>query len=139
MSIKYLSHTADISIEVEAKTIQELFLLGLKGMGNILKTDCCDKTLQDDKSSITINVQSNDFTNLLIDFLSEVLSESYINNTIYCDFNSIEISDYRIKAELIGTHVESFDEEIKAVTYHEANVFLDKENKLWKTSIIFDI
>ena len=40
--------------------------------------------------------------------------------------------------KLSGTRINNFDEEIKAVTYHEANVIKNKKG-LWETCIIFDI
>ena len=138
MSIKYLPHTADVRMEIEAKTIQDLFKLSIKGMGNILKNDVCDVN-KDFDSKIQIQILSQDYTSLLIDFLSEVLSYSYINNNVYCTLNSIIINDYSIKSEVFGTYVDAFDEEIKAVTYHEANVLFDNVDKLWKTCVIFDI
>jgi len=49
MSIKYLSHTADIRMLIEAENLQDLFALGVKGMNNILKEAFCDKPFKIDK------------------------------------------------------------------------------------------
>ena len=137
MSIKYLSHTADIRMLIEAEDLQNLFTESIKGMSNILKEAFCDKTFKIGLKKM-IEVSAADHTNLLIDFLSDVLSNSYIENVIYCNAKIIEFSDHTIKAEISGMHVEVFDEEIKAVTYHEANI--KKNNKgFWETFIIFDI
>ncbi len=56
MSIKYLPHTADIRMEIEAKTLQGLFLFSVKGMGNILKNEFCKENKQDFESKIQIEV-----------------------------------------------------------------------------------
>ena len=138
MSIKYLPHTADIRMELVGKSIQELYTLAVKGMCDILKKDFCAQTNTFNKKAI-IETRASDYTNLLIDFLSEVLSNSYVEKSIFCKVNILELSEFKIKAEVIGSKVEMFDEEIKAVTYHEANLYRDEENQLWKTCIIFDI
>lgn len=137
MSIKYLSHTADIRMLIEAKTLKELFALGVKGMNTILKEDFCHLQNKFDVKKV-IETEASDTTNLLIDFLSEVLSNSYIENVIYCELHILHLTDSRIKAEALGTSIEGFDEEIKAVTYHEAHVHKN-EKALWETYIIFDI
>jgi SHS2 domain-containing protein len=137
MSINYHTHTADVMMLIEAKKLQDLFTEGVIGMSNILKESFCIKPQKIDKK-IIIRVLALDCTNLLIDFLSEVLTNSYVENLVFCRFEILEFSENKIVAELSGTHIEWFDEEIKAVTYHEANVIKNKKG-LWETSIIFDI
>ncbi len=137
MSIAYLSHTADIRMLVKAKTLEGLFRDAVKGMGNILKDDFCEQSHKVDYIEM-IEVQATDYTNLLIDFLSEVLSHSYIEHIVFWDIEIIKLSEFKIKAKLSGTQVDSYDEDIKAVTYHEANVIKSKQG-LWETYIIFDI
>ena len=138
MSIKFLPHTADLRMELEAKSLQELFVLAVKGMSEILKKDLCNQTSTFNKKAI-IETRASDNTNLLIDFLSDVLSISYVEQTIFCRVKILKFSYYIIKAEIMGSDIEMVDEEIKAVTYHEANVHQDIEDHLWKTYIIFDI
>lgn len=137
MSITYHSHTADIRMVVKAKTLEELFRLSVMGMSAILKENACDKFYKAD-NKITIEVAALDYTNLLIDFLSEVLSYTYIENAIFCEVNFLKFSGHTLKAEVSGMHIQQFDEEIKAVTYHEADVHKDTTSH-WRTGIIFDI
>lgn len=137
MSIEYRSHTADIRMLIQAKTLEGLFKDAVKGMGNILKENFCEQSHKIDYTEI-VEVQATDNTNLLIDFMSEVLSHSYIENVVFWDIVVIELSEFRIKAKLSGTQVEAYDEDIKAVTYHEANVMKNPQ-QFWETLIIFDI
>ena len=137
MSITYISHTADIRMLIKAKTLQILFKEALKGMGNILKESICNQPFYGDKK-LTINVKASGTTNLLIDFLSDVLSHTYIEHMVFCSINTMTLRNDTISAQLSGSRVEVYDEEIKAVTYHEANVIKNKEG-LWETIIIFDI
>ena len=137
MKVKYLPHTADIRMLIEGETLQKLYMAGVKGMANILKENSCDQT---DKfnSNTRIKISSLDDTNLLIDFLSDVLTHTYTNKTIYCKINILRLEKYNIEADVFGIKTNDFDEEIKAVTYHEAEVKQNKNNK-WETCVIFDI
>ncbi|NJB70400.1 SHS2 domain-containing protein [Saonia flava] len=137
MIIKYLPHTADIRMAIESKTIKGLFATAVKGMGNILKEGYCDQRNVFSKS-IRITTHSLDYTSLLIDFLSDVLSLGYIENSVYCKLEIEKLSKKTIVAKAFGFHVDQFDEEIKAVTHHEANILKNKRKK-WETCIVFDI
>ncbi len=137
MKIQYVPHTADIRMKIEGATLQDLFKAGLKGMGEILKPGFCDRdTVFNIRREIRIS--GTDYTCLLIDFLSEVLSLSYTEKSIFCKVTFKEFEVREIMAEIEGVKIESFEEEIKAVTYHEAHVEKEKNN-VWKTNIVFDI
>lgn len=135
--IKHESHTADVQIMVKADTLEELFAGALEGMNRILKANIpSDNTVQSERLEIEIN--SSDVTTLLIDFLSEVLTVSYEKRRIYSGLKILELKDSSMKAWVYGISVESFDEDIKAVTYHLAKVKKNSSGK-WQTRIVFDI
>ena len=136
MPVEYRSHTADIQMVIKAKNLEELFELSLKGMSNILVDSGCDN--KSSQQSQFIEITGIDTTNLIIDFLSEVLSYSYINKVLYCSLRVSELNEKSIKAELFGRPIDHLDEEIKAVTYHEAMAEQDEMGQ-WSVSIIFDI
>ena len=137
MRIQYLPHTADIRMKIESSTLQELFTAGTQGMSNILRKGFCNQHHSLNHQT-KIEIQSSDYTCLLIDFLSEVLSLSYIEKSIYCKIQMLYFSKHKLVAVVFGTRVDFFEEEIKAVTYHEAHVGKNSNN-CWETFIIFDI
>lgn len=135
-TITTLPHTADIRLRIEAESPEELFEAALVGMTNILREDFCNQ-----QSAMTIRhslvIDSADTTSLLIDFLSEVLTLSYTSNALFCQLAVKMLSDSHIEADVLGAPADAFDEDIKAVTYHKAEVVLQKGK--WSTDIIFDI
>lgn len=137
MSIAYLPHTADIRMSIHEKSLEELFKQSVIGMNHVLKEKFCDEVHGIDKE-VNIEVSAVDRTVLLIDFLSDVLTSTYIEKAVFCHVEIIEFSQCKINARLSGSCVEQFDEEIKAVTYHEANIVKNNKN-LWETCVIFDI
>ncbi len=137
MKIQYLPHTADIRMKIKGSSLKELFVAGMIGMGNILKEGFCNKNTPIDSRS-KIEIHALDRTCLLIDFLSEILSCSYAEKSIYCKVEFLEFTSNEISAILFGTRTIKYDEEIKAVTYHEAQVHRNR-NKQWETLVVFDI
>jgi len=132
-----LPHTADIRLKVEASSLEELFLAALQGMADIIKPNFC-KQIKEHTVQKTVQTSSVDTTTLLIDFLSDILMHSQVNKAIYCHTTFKKLESNILHATIFGAPVDSFDEDIKAVTYHEAEV---KKNETgnWKTVIIFDI
>ena len=137
MAFQILSHTADVRILATGKTLEELFASALLGMGEILKSGACEKNKQL-KLSKEISISSVDPTTLLVDFLSKVLTLSHINLTIFCKINFVKLKENSLKARLFGQKIDSFDNDIKAVSYSEAEITKDKDGN-FQTVIIFDI
>ena len=137
MNIVYLPHTADIRMGIQGSDLMELFQAGAIGMGNILKEGICEKKARGPIKH-KIEIKAVDPTCLLIDFLSEILSTSYAEKAVFCKVKFLKLTHETAIAEIQGVQVEEFDEEIKAVTYHEADVHRT-DNGHWETMVIFDI
>lgn len=135
MAHKVFSHTADLRLKATGTTKEELFSEALKGMTKIMKKDAFGKPLS---VSRRFFVEAPDITSLLIDFLNQALSLSQIHREAHTEVFFNYFSDTRCEAEIRGIPVEHFDEDIKAATYHEADIKQNKKGE-WGTVIIFDI
>lgn len=131
---KILEHTADLKIEVYGETKKELFSNALLAMTNGFRPRIRNK-----ESGIrNIRIKSSDLEILLVDFLSEALYLIQTNREIYNKVDFKKFSDTELEAELFGQKVEKFDEDIKAVTYHDLNI-RQKKDGFWTATILFDI
>jgi SHS2 domain-containing protein len=130
------THTGDIRLFVKATSLEELFKAGMMGLFNEICGEFYPDSLSNEFSEI-IEISSIDRTTLLIDFLSDLLALSQIHQVIFFDLNFLHIEDYNLKAEVIGMGIEQISEEIKAVTYHEANIV--ETGEMWSTFLVFDI
>lgn len=130
-----IEHTADIRLFVQADSLQELFFAALQGMASIISHQAC-QTL-DLPLTQEITLKSPDITALLIDFLSDVLTLSHTHKAVFCHATFKMLTDNHLEALVYGTLIASFDEDIKAVTYHEAEII--KKDGLLSTMIVFDI
>lgn len=135
--IDYLSHTADVRMRLRADSASELFEAALEGMNQIIKEDGCQAPCSFPlKKQITL--KSENLTTLLIEFLGEVLTQSHLNKALFCKLQIEHLSEREISAFIHGYTVEEIDEDIKAVTYHEANVRRNATNQ-YETNLVFDI
>jgi SHS2 domain-containing protein len=136
MPCEIKKHTADLRLKVWGNTLPELFSEALKGMMNIIKHKKLERKQK--KIERPITVYARDKTALLVDFLNEALSLAQIHKEIYTSVTFSTFSEIAVEAVLWGRKVEEFDEDIKAVTYHEAEVRQNKK-KEWETTLVFDI
>lgn len=133
----FLSHTADIAVLLRADTVEGLFSAGLHAMNEVLREGFCAGASPPEIRT-PLNVQSIDDTALLIDFLSEALTLSYLHRCLYCTVD-IEIKkDSALQAFLHGCPVDGFTDDVKAVTYHDAEIRRAADGR-WETPVIFDI
>lgn len=132
-----LGHTADLRVLVCAENLELLFESAMESMVEVLSPATCKER---SRFSVTehISIKAPDTTVLLIDFLSEVLTASYLKRAIFCKLKCEKLNRTYINAVIYGIPVNSFQEDIKAVTYHEAEVQKDSDNN-WISTIIYDI
>jgi len=141
-----LEHTADLRLKVFGSSPKKLFENALYAMGYIQKKDVVKQStvgkflgkIRGRQISEDLVVESMDYNTLLIDFLSETLSLSDAQNAVFFKVKFNKFSDTKIEAKIYGVRVDDFDEDIKAVTYHEVDVKKTDSGK-WETLLVFDI
>lgn len=132
MSHEFLPHTADVRMKVAAGTLQELFSEAVSGMAEFLGGKGHGEQVWKE-----VSVEASSLTDLLVDALSEALAQSHIEKAVFPKVTFSEFSPTRVSAKLEGRRVKSFDEDIKAVTYHEAEIL--KSSTGYEVTVVFDI
>ncbi len=132
----FLTHMCDIRMKVEADSLVDLFSAALEGMNSIITGG--REPVEDERQQLLVDIESVDITALLIDFLSEVLSETHTAYVAFDELEVLQLADSHLRAVLHGNKVEGFAEDIKAVTYHEAEVRMNGEG-YYQSVIVFDI
>ena len=147
MPYKILEHTADVRLLAEGRTLEELFRDALRGMMEVLKPE---KKPGGSESIRRVRVEAPERTALLVDFLSEALWLAHTHREAL-EVEGIRVTrgaevgaeksaralpasgsstgvpappntELRVEATLRGAPCEAFGEDIKAVTYHEAEI-----------------
>jgi len=133
----FIEHTADKGFRVTSTGLQDLFETSVIGLAQLLREDLSPGT-DDFSISQSLEIEAQDKTALLVDFLSEILTLSHIHKTVFVRTNIKEITGRKVRADISGIRVDYFDEEIKAVTFHQADIHKNEEGLL-QTNIVFDI
>ena len=140
MKYRILSHTADLRLEVFGKNIGELFINAAIAIGDILlgKSQIAKHKLQDKRCGLleSLKLEALNQNALLVDFLNAILAKSEINLAIY-KVGQIKVDGNTLTAKIQGCRVDSFKEDIKAVTYH--GVEIKKQGEVWTTQLVLDI
>ena len=135
MSYELKPHQAGVRIFVKAETLEQLFSDALSGLAKVVYHKEIDKQkLFENKE---IEIESIDSTVLLIDFLSEVLSLMHQNKTVFCIVEFEQLTESYLKCKVRGFKINGFDEDVKGVTYHEADI--QKIDGILQTFIVLDI
>ena len=125
-----LEHTTDVRLHVTATTREELFTDAVRALMNAMKAETHGDELRE-----TIVIEAPDITALLVDFLGEILLRAHIEQRRY-EVATIVVDDARVEATLIATPA-TFHEDVKAVTYHEADVVQSATG--FETNLVLDI
>ena len=128
-------HVADVRLRVRASSIEELFRDAMRGMYALMRPEAAAEG-----TSVTRTIavdDSADLTALLVDFLNEVLHRAHVAREQFHEASFTRLDETNVTAVLSGTAPASFEEDVKAVTYHEADV--RQENGEWTTMLVFDI
>ena len=138
---RILPHTADVGLEVQGETLEELFLSAAEGW-KILVLGDSPITPQTTKH---LTLQSPDLDDLLVQWLSELnyllqvkqfVTHSVQHITIRQENNSWTCEAI-IAGEKLNPAHHDIHFEIKAVTYHQLHI--QRKNNHFHTRIIFDI
>ncbi len=133
-----IEHTADIGIHAWGDSIEEAFEEAALGMFSLIgRIDTCEK-----KGELAVFLESDDYGNLLVDWLSELLYAFDAERLFLCGFE-VEIERKGDGLRLTGkAYGENYDPEkhgmhmeIKAVTYH----MLEADPEKGEVRVLFDI
>lgn len=131
-----LEHTADLKIRAYGKDLPELFSHALKGMFEICRPEIKKKS----EVIRHINVSAEDLEALLIEFLSQALYLSDVDNEIY-SHAKVKIKNEKkkksLKGKIKGNKIKRLGLEIKAVTWHDLSI--KHVNDHWEAVVLFDI
>jgi SHS2 domain-containing protein len=143
MAYKYifLDHTADVAVDVDADTLDELFTAAAFAWRDSISDD--KESSQSQERSLVLS--ENGLEILLVSFLSELnflyQSKSWMMNSIkYIEIGKKD-DGWTLSLKILGGNFNRNDmklkSEIKAITYHQMEI--KEKNEKFSTRIVFDI
>jgi SHS2 domain-containing protein len=128
-----LPHTADVRVRLATGDQASLFREAAEALFEIVRPVRSPGIGE----TITLSVTAHDSTALLVDFLNELLLLLETRHLLPGQIDFLEFGDQRLVASIAMRAVEGWEREVKAVTYHEAEIrSIDGE---WSTTLVFDI
>jgi SHS2 domain-containing protein len=135
MSFEEIPHTADVKIRARARTLGALFSDAFLALMQVVYGD--DRS---GKQSRQIQIESADTESLLLDFLSEVLFVSEVEDLVFSHAD-ISLKGLQLTAVLYG---EPFDRarhaggtEVKGISYSGLSISRDANG--YMLDILFDV
>lgn len=134
MAYSVEGHVADIRLRVSGGSLEELFADAVAGLFDILRAAPAEGARPVEREIV---VDAADTTSLLIDFLGDVLARAHIAREAFESVRFQHLTATELKAVLTGYVPARFERDVKAVTYHEADVV--RTDGEWSTTIVLDI
>jgi SHS2 domain-containing protein len=118
---RLIEHTADIRLQVFGLDLKDLLINGAMGLTSLLGGGGQEQTDEVKTIKETLEMESNDREELLVDWLRELLFLNEVRGFCFREARFEYVSDTGLKAGLLGVEkTENMIPEahIKAVTYH---------------------
>jgi len=130
---KFLEHTADFKIQVISDSIENLFKESVIALNAFLKPKLGKISKED-----VISLKAEHLELLYIDFLSQILSKTYVEKMIFnVEEINLNLEENSVKAKLKGIEYKKLKKDIKAVTYHQTRI--EKKDNKYIGEFIIDV
>jgi len=138
-----IEHTGDLGVEVEAPSLEQLFVAGAHALAGVLLGEeagpAASETL---KATVwrDLALEGPDREALLVDWLRELLYMQMSEDLVLVEAELREVGEYRVAGRVGFARASAagrVERELKAVTYHELEV--SQRGEEWFARIVFDI
>jgi protein archease len=129
---RFVEHTGELEIEIEAPTIEDVFADALAAFVELLR----DGAAGGDRMTSEIDLQGDDTPTLLADFLSELVFLAETQGFVPERLIGTKVSRRRLRATVQGRRGDP-SPLVKAVTYHDLE--LRRERDGWSARLVLDV
>jgi SHS2 domain-containing protein len=125
--------TSDVMFEAYGKNLKEVFDNAATALFTIICHDVHGKNV------IDVNVTGEDISDLMFNWLQELIARVDIEEMFFSKFEILEISETQLKAKIYGEPVspEKGETVVKSLTYHQYK--FEKTEKGFMTRVSCDI
>lgn len=135
--IRYIEHTADTGIEVEAGKLADLFVGAARGMFSLM----VDLSGVDARVEQRVSLDASDLTGLMFAWLNELLFLADSRGLLFSEFRVASVDESSIEAAAGGEELDAdrhlLGNDVKAATYHQ--MVVERRDGGWFARVIFDV
>jgi SHS2 domain-containing protein len=118
-SHRFVDHTSEIGLQVQAASFGELLAEAGRGLARLMLREVPAEAAGETRE---IEVSAHDRESLLVDWLNEILFIAETGLWIPLEIEVLEASDTRLRARARGAAVEVSPSMVKAATFHGLEV-----------------
>ena len=133
----FLEHTADIGIEAEGASLEELFANAANGLRDLIFGAL---PAQSELVDVEVFLEGIDEEELLVSWLNEILFLFETRRFVPMFFQVLQVGREGISAKISGIYFSDqigIQREVKAVTYHRLK--LEKTRGGWRARLFVDL
>jgi SHS2 domain-containing protein len=134
---RWIDHTAEVELELEAESQQGVFEEALAALGGLLAERAGGEEGTDvEPARHEVSVSAPDRATLLAEWLSELAYLAESEGFVPARAERLELAANTLEAAVVGRR--AFPAHlVKAVTYHRLGIW--KEDQTWRARVIFDV
>ncbi len=137
--VRFLDHTADFGLEVEAPSLEACFARAAAGVFSSFVH--ADALPSDADRVFEIDLEANSLEELMVAWLEELLYRSEVEGLFLYAFQVDAVEGMRLRARVSGRPADPQEKPgetpVKGVTRHQLSV--RRDGNLWHARIIFDV
>jgi SHS2 domain-containing protein len=128
---RWVGHTAELELEIEAQSEAEVFAEALAAFAELVGGR------RGRTATRQVDVQADDHALLLVEWLSELIYLSEVEDFVPGRITSLELGDGRLRATVAG-HLGNPRHVVKAVTLHRLELRGD-DRVGWRARVVLDV
>lgn len=133
---RWIDHTAELELHIEAPSEQAVFDEALSALGKLLVERAADEETPGEPARHEVSASAPDRATLLAEWLSELVflveSEGFVPERV----ERFELSGNGVEATVAGRRAAP-PHLVKAVTYHRLDMW--EEDQTWRARVILDV
>jgi SHS2 domain-containing protein len=132
---RWLNHTGEAALAIEAETEEDVFREALAGLRELLVGEG-DAAAAGEPLTRCVTLEAADRPALLADWLGELAFLAETEGLVPDRVEAIELEETRLRAHVAG-HAGSLSHLVKAVTYH--GLTLARAGAGWRATVVLDV
>jgi SHS2 domain-containing protein len=133
---RWLEHTGELRLEIEAPDEAGVFSEALAALGELIGEEGEDDDGRGEQEVRPIAVDGRDLATLLAECLTEALFLAETEDLVPLGLDAVHLRAGRLEAKLIGRHGRPTPL-VKAVTYHDLR--FEQSGSTWRANVVLDV
>jgi len=133
---RWVDHTAELELELEAATEHGVFEEALAALGGLLAERAGEEETGDELARYGVSASAPDRAALLAEWLNELAYLAESEGFIPSRAERLELTGNALEATVVGRRA-SPSSLVKAVTYHRLGIW--EEDETWRARVILDV